>query len=177
MGNRYNELRSQGNTGIAAADIVNQELETNIPYGTLRTYGSQAKKQIVPGEHNKYLQETIPVIPKPEQTASDELEIRIKAIARQVFQEMMATVPTVTNPVYEADMPPAPEISGRHGKKDREYFKVSLTIDKSLWNRFIQERDSLRLSSGRLMDKILWEYYGRPALSYGSKDHPNNLIP
>jgi hypothetical protein len=107
----------------------------------------------------------------------DPLEIRIRVIMKQMLQEMMATMPTVTNPVYEADMPPEPGPGGRHGKKDREYFKVSLTIDKSLWNRFIQERDSLRLSSGRLMDKILWEYYGRPALSYGSKDHPNNLIP
>jgi hypothetical protein len=173
MGNRYNELRSQGNTGIAAVEIINQEFGTNVPYGTLRTYGCQAKRQTVPGEPKGCSQEVITPISTPKQDSSDDLGDRMRAIAKEVCMELMSTMPTVTSSVYEAGMPPAPGPGGRHGKKDREYLKVSLTIDKSLWDRFTKERDALRLSSGRLMDKILWEYYGKPLLSYQKPDPPD----
>jgi hypothetical protein len=169
MGNRYNELLAKGKSGKAAAEIINQEFRKNLTFSTIRGYGHQAKKQTVPSESKEHNEHSVDQLP-PEHIA-DELEARMRAIAKEVFQEMMTTMPTATSPVYEADMPPEPGPGGRHGKKDREYFKISLTIDQGLWNRFIEERDALRLSSGRLMDKILWEYYGRPSLSYGSKNH------
>jgi hypothetical protein len=175
MGLRYNELRSKGTDGKAAVEICNQEFQTNVPYGTLRTYGSQASKQIAPEEHNECSQQAITPMSRHEQTASDELEFRMRTIAKEVCMELMSNMPTATSSAYGADMPPAPEKipGGRHGKKDREYEKVSVTIDKSLWDRFTKERDSLRLSSGRLMDKILWQYFGRPALSYQKAQEPD----
>jgi len=161
MGKLYKQLMGEGKTGKEAVALVNSAFETKIGISTMQIYG-----------HNYMKSRLDPETSSEQVDESDPLEIRIRVIMKQMFQEMMTTMPTATSPVYEADMPPAPEtIKGKHGKKDREYEKVSITVDKSLWSRFIQERNTSRLSSGRLMDKILWEYYGRPPLSYGSKDH------
>ena len=67
------------------------------------------------------------------------------------------------------DAPPEPEVikgAGKGRRENRDYVKVSVTIDRVLWDKFTEERDRMKVSSGRLMDIILWRAFGRPPLSY-----------
>lgn len=73
------------------------------------------------------------------------------------------------------DLPPEPkEIKKKPGTKgkgrsrqNRDYVRHTVTVDSSLWRLFEQDMKSRRVSSAsRMMDVILWNYYGRPTLSY-----------
>ncbi|MBI4965514.1 MAG: hypothetical protein HY913_19710 [Desulfomonile tiedjei] len=67
------------------------------------------------------------------------------------------------------DVPPEPEVikgEGKGRRENRDYVKVSVTVDKVLWEKFTKERNRMKVSSGRLMDIILWRAFGRPRLSY-----------
>lgn len=69
------------------------------------------------------------------------------------------------------EVPPAPEtIRGRTGEKgrkeNREYERFTFGIDRVLAEQFRAEAQSRHLSAGKLLDVILWNRYGKPALSY-----------
>jgi len=57
-------------------------------------------------------------------------------------------------------------VTGRKNKQNRDYGKLSLTVDTVLLDLFNREAKTRRISGGRLLDIILWRYYGRPRLSY-----------
>jgi hypothetical protein len=72
--------------------------------------------------------------------------------------------------IDRSDMPPPPvpvdpHLPGR-GKENREYHKFSATIDKNLWALLYTDMLKHGLSTGRMLDVILWRYYERPPLSY-----------
>jgi hypothetical protein len=100
------------------------------------------------------------------------LREQIKEIAREVFKEMIESLrPQAT---VAEDLPPEPKsVKGKPGRRqNRDYEKISVTLDSALWEKFKAERDRLKVSNSRLIDIILWQRYGKPRLSFESK--PNN---
>ena len=71
---------------------------------------------------------------------------------------------------YEVDQlcpePGSVQGYGPGRKTTRKYENISTTIDSNLWALFTAKRKKLRTSAPRLMDTILWEYFGRPRLSF-----------
>jgi hypothetical protein len=111
-------------------------------------------------------------------------EDRMREIAEEVCQttfqnirnEMkdLAIVPHVPNVQNDTEVPPEPEtITGR--KQNRLYGKLSATTDGVLVDLFIAEAKQHKVSTGRLMDIILWGRYGRPVLSYQMPEGPELL--
>jgi hypothetical protein len=174
MGKRYNDLRTQGLPGKAAAEKVNKEFGSELSYGTIRGYGFQAKKKDpkakshTPRESKKARKQASERTAEP--APAIEIDERIKAVARQVFQEMFYGMRDEMNAMADMqDVPPEPQVitgEGKGRRENRRYTKASVTVDKVLWNLFVTERDKLRVSTGRLMDIILWRHFGKPKLSY-----------
>jgi len=184
MGTRYNDLRDQGVPSEEAAKRVNEEFKSDISHVTIRGYGSLCKKKSEGGErrsldkgHKK--DRTSPKRKKAEKqpakgtaelVPATEIDERIKAVARQVFQKMFYGMREEMNTMADMqDVPPEPRVikgEGKGRREDRQYTKASVTVDKVLWNLFVKERDRLRVSTGRLMDIVLWRHFGKPKLSY-----------
>jgi hypothetical protein len=51
-------------------------------------------------------------------------------------------------------------------KQDRDFHKVTVTVDKELWKLFQREQKRLGASASRTMDTILWRHFGKPRLSF-----------
>ncbi|MGO9571851.1 MAG: hypothetical protein ACLP5H_30365 [Desulfomonilaceae bacterium] len=193
MGKRYNELRSKGKAGQEATDLINEEFEANIPYSTIRGYGLKYKQKLKktglslkhgeseersereednqrPAPRTRGRTEKQPIKVPDELMPVKELDDRMRLVAREVFQEMLHNMRNERNVMADAeDSPPEPETLKKAGKgrrENRNYVKASVTVDKVLWDLFTTERDHMRVSTGRLMDIILWRHFNRPKLSF-----------
>lgn len=181
MGKRYNELRAQGKTSRDAAKEVNSDFKTNLSDVTIRTYGAQYKKKFGEIPHcSEPAERNDDKISEPRKAGESpaplpcislsEIDERIRAVSREVFEEFIHNMGIEKKTIMETeDAPPEPEVikgEGKGRRENRDYVKVSVTIDKVLWEKFTEERDRMRVSSGRLMDIILWRAFGRPSLSY-----------
>jgi len=99
----------------------------------------------------------------------EETEKRIRAIAREVFGEMINAYDVKALMPTDEDMPPEPHTitgEGRGRKEDRKYQRITMTIDDKLAELFKQEMKARNLSAGKLLDAILWNRYSKPLLSY-----------
>jgi hypothetical protein len=56
--------------------------------------------------------------------------------------------------------------SGRGRKEKRDYVKITPTVDRVLFDLFDSETKKLKISQGKLLDIILWNWYEKPKLSY-----------
>jgi hypothetical protein len=175
MGAKYNGLRTQGLSGAEAAKTVNDEFGTSLPESTIRRYGSNVKKkphdvQLSSSREERNEDKASP----PVDAHREDLDERMRRIAREVCQEIIHNMETDRNIItLMEDEPPEPTTikgEGKGRRENRAYEKVSVTIDKKLWERFTADRDSIKVSTGRMMDIILWRYYGRPKLSYGKPE-------
>jgi hypothetical protein len=171
IGTRYNELRAQGKSGTEAARIVNEEFHTDLAVGSISKYASLVKKQFVsPTEQGEHKERKGPSgSTKDAESTLASLDKRLTAV-----EKLLQVGRNEGNIITDTqDMPPEPQVikgEGKGRRENRDYEKVSVTIDKVLWKKFCQERDRLRVSSGRLMDAILWREFGRPRLSYEPTD-------
>ncbi len=172
---RFDELRAQGVPPDKAREQVNTEFGHNkkkskkAGLSSQDDEGSQLQQPNQPrrtrkrgeGQPGKTPDKLIPV---------NEFDQHIQALAREVFQEMLHNIPNGKNVIEDIqDMPPEPETlkqAGKGRRENREYEKISLTVDKVLWDLFSKERKQLNVSSGRLLDIILWRHFGRPTLSF-----------
>jgi hypothetical protein len=158
IGKRYKELRAQGIPGKEAVETVNREFGTRLTAKTVQGYASRPKQpekqtQGAPGDEVLDLA----------------LDNRMRIVAREVFDEMLHNMPTGRNIIQEAEEPPEPETvkgAGKGRRENRDYQKVSITIDTVLWDKIIQERDRMKASTGRAIDAILWRCCNKPLLSY-----------
>jgi hypothetical protein len=64
------------------------------------------------------------------------------------------------------DEPPEPERVPGTRRENREWERVSATVDSNLMKLFNLERKKRRMSTSRLLETILWLHYGKPKLSY-----------
>ena len=55
---------------------------------------------------------------------------------------------------------------GRGRKEKRDYVKITPTVDRVLFDLFDSETKKLKISQGKLLDIILWNWYEKPKLSY-----------
>jgi hypothetical protein len=100
---------------------------------------------------------------------NDQAEARIRAIAKEVFSEMMNMQQDVTTSPDRDPVPPEPKTikgKGKGRRETRKYDRVTCTIDKNLAKLFTSEARRNGISVGKLLDRILWNRYGRPVLSY-----------
>ena len=67
-------------------------------------------------------------------------------------------------PEQQHEMPPQPERN-----TDRRWEKLAGTCDCRLVERFHDERRKLRLSVSQMLDYVLWNFFGKPRLSFQSK--------
>jgi hypothetical protein len=103
--------------------------------------------------------------------SAEEWKSRVKAVAREVFQEMFDDYKPIVKhvPIEGEDTPPEPKTIRKHGKgrkENRKYKRLTVAIDVNLAERFEAEMRSRSLSAGKLMDVILWNRYGKIPLSY-----------
>jgi hypothetical protein len=102
----------------------------------------------------------------------DQIVERLTPIIREIASEVCSSFNPVPNLPHEVteDAPPKPEVlkqTERGGRREnRIYAKVGATIDEELFKLFEADRERRRCSTGRLLDVILWQHYGRPPLSF-----------
>jgi hypothetical protein len=69
------------------------------------------------------------------------------------------------NPLDSAfDLPPQPDRA-----TDRRWEKLAGTCDRELVRLFHDKRRGLRLSVSQMLDYVLWNFFGKPRLSFQSK--------
>lgn len=95
-----------------------------------------------------------------------ELESRMRAVAKEYFDEMIGKVKTVHAVGTAEDLPPEPPREGKGKRRTRRYGRITVTVDESLLRLFEEEQRTRSLSASRLLDSILWTRYGKPSLSY-----------
>jgi hypothetical protein len=66
---------------------------------------------------------------------------------------------------HRHEMPPQPE-----KVTDRQWEKLAGTCDCELAKLFHEKRRELRLSVSQMLDYVLWNFFGKPRLSFQSKD-------
>lgn len=105
------------------------------------------------------------------------LAVRVKEMVREEMSRHVVGgtgARSATKPELY-DIPPEPKETKKQegakgkgrSKQDRRYVRKTLTIDTNLWNLFEQDMKAAGISSaGRMADTILWNHYGKPALSY-----------
>ena len=98
-----------------------------------------------------------------------EMEQRMRDVAREVFQEMINAYDVKSLMPTDEEMPPEPRTitgEGKGRRENRQYERITVTIDEKLADLLKQEMKARSLSAGRLMDIILWNRYNKPRLSY-----------
>jgi len=104
----------------------------------------------------------------------DHVEKLMKPVMLRLAQEaaleaLQSSSTFRTQPVGEGEEPPEPtRVSGTR-RENRDWGRISATVDKNLLKHFNLERKQRRLSASRLLETILWLHYGKPELSYGEK--------
>jgi len=86
--------------------------------------------------------------------------------ATEVFQSMSISARSELGSTL--DEPPEPERVPGTRRENREWERVSATVDSNLMKLFNLERKRRRMSTSRLLETILWLHYGKPNLSYES---------
>lgn len=129
-----------------------------------RSQRSQTPKEAPPAEEHKPEFN----VPMPQTIDTKELESRMRAVAKEFFDEMIGKVQTVhTDHTGRAeDLPPEPPREGKGKRRTRRYGRITVTVDESLLTLFEKEQRDRSLSASRLLDGILWTRYGKPSLSY-----------
>jgi hypothetical protein len=188
IGRRYNELRATGLTCRKATAKVNKEFGKSLGESTVRSYGTSAKKEeeAPPSEPSSRSEQPAPetdTAPPSElsersvhtptdlpETTWQAIDDRIRAMVKDILPEVIHNMQNEQNIIpISQDVPTRPETikgEGQGRRQNREYRKVSLTIDRVLWDKFKAESERSKISLGVLIDEILWRHYGRPALSY-----------
>ena len=105
----------------------------------------------------------------PVQIPANELDERIRIVARELFEEMLHNIPNGRNIIGDTQDSASEakdcQGEGKGRRENRAYIKASVTIDLALWDRLMQEKDRLHESAGRTMDVVLWRYFNRPPMS------------
>ena len=121
-----------------------------------------------------YVQELLDqLLPKVEEALASKVR---QVVQEEISRHFVGGTGCFSEPKQEDDdLPPEPkEIKKKPGTKakgrsrqNRDYERHTLTVDSNLWRLFEQDMKSRRISSsGRMMDVILWNHYGKPTLSY-----------
>ncbi|MGA8832033.1 MAG: hypothetical protein WB554_10530 [Desulfomonilaceae bacterium] len=107
-----------------------------------------------------------------EQLTRDDVE---QIVEKYLKKRLAGYEPDILNEPAEFELVPEPETvtGGPKGRRqDRKYEKISLTGDRNLWKIFRQKQKKLSCSAPRLMDSILWNFFGKPELSYAKSKSP-----
>lgn len=122
-------------------------------------------------QQSLYLSDTVENTPKTQiQTISISTDELHQMIDKVVSDKLSAIKSSVQNDTDNIELVPKPKPKKGEGKGrrlDRQFDKVTITIDKNLNKLFNQEARRLRIEQSRLIDSILWNRYGKPALTYG----------
>jgi len=78
----------------------------------------------------------------------------IRSLVEQVLAEKQ-----IPPPGFELTPEPS-------GYKKRSYYRATITVDIELWKRVQDECSKLRILPPRFIDSLLWQYFGKPKLSY-----------
>lgn len=113
--------------------------------------------------------------PIPEQWMSqieDHVEDMMKPVMMRIAQEAATerfqsmSVSASAELVPTLDEPPEPERVPGTRRENRDWERISATVDRNLIKFFNREKKERRLSTSRLLETILWLHYGKPGLSY-----------
>jgi hypothetical protein len=112
--------------------------------------------------------------PVPEQwidQIEDHVEDMLKPVIQRVAQDaaieaLRSISPSRPDSVGALEEPPEPERVPGTRKENREWERVSATVDSNLMKLFNLERKQRRMSTSRLLETILWLHFNKPRLSY-----------
>jgi len=106
-------------------------------------------------------------------------EVRVRNIAREVCQEMIQNIQAIQNAENVPSIPtgedPFKDLVTKGRSENRIYGKLGATIDGVLF-RLLKNEARREDSIGKLIDKILWERYGRPLLSFQVPDEEKESL-
>ena len=159
---RKNYARWESKSGHKQPKQLLQEPETDQPDGVAAMIEFITKRifeQPIPEEWISQIEDHVEDMMKP-------VMIRIaQEAATELFQSMSISARSELVPTL--DEPPEPERVPGTRRDNREWERISATIDSNLMKYF--NRDQRRegvLSTSRLLETILWLHYGKPKLSY-----------
>ena len=112
--------------------------------------------------------------PIPEQWISqieDHVEDMMKPVMLRIAEEAATEVlqsisVSRAESVGGLEEPPEPERVPGTRRENRDWERISATIDRNLIKFFNREKKERRMSTSRLLETILWLHYGKPKLSY-----------
>lgn len=88
-------------------------------------------------------------------------------IAEEAATEVLQSISVSrTESVGALEEPPEPERVPGTRRENRDWERISATIDRNLIKFFKREKKERRMSTSRLLETILWLHYGKPNLSY-----------
>lgn len=92
----------------------------------------------------------------------------VKKICNELINERLTDIEHNVHNTHIKLVPKAKIIKGKgKGRKaEREYYRLSITVDEELMKLFNKEAKKLNITAPRLLDSILWERYGYPKLSF-----------
>ena len=161
LGKKY--ARWESKKGHKQPQQLLQERETDQPDGVAAMIEFITKRifeQPIPEEWISQIEDHVEDMMKP-------VMIRIaQEAATEVFQSMSISARSELGSTL--DEPPEPERVPGTRRENREWERVSATVDSNLMKLFNLERKRRRMSTSRLLETILWLHYGKPNLSYES---------
>ena len=130
------------------------------------------------GKMTQLIKEKIFNEPIPEPWISqieDHIEGMMKPVIQRVAQEAaMEALQSISGSYGESvgalDEPPEPVRIPGTRRENRDWERVSATIDRNLMEFFKREKKERRLSTSRLLEMIIWLHYNKPRLSYEEGD-------
>jgi hypothetical protein len=191
VGRKCHELRQGGKSWGEIAEIL-ASLGPDYLKASGDAYSTDGLSRLYSNNKSKILS-SYEQVERTEEVPGDELTTKVKRVVQELLDQQFAKMEkdfasqvrkmvqeeisrfSRSESAHEMDeFPPEPKDKREVGaigkgrlKQDRKYVRKTLTIDVNLWHLFEQDMKARRISSaGRMVDAILWKYYGRPALSY-----------
>lgn len=87
---------------------------------------------------------------------------------RSIVEQILAEKFPPPAPTEGLELTPDPV----RGKR-RDYTRTTITVDKKLWELVQVECEKLDILPPKLLDSLLWHYFGKPTLSYQDEGSMN----
>ena len=167
---RKKYARWESKKGDKQPEQLLQEPDTEQLEGVAKMTQLIAEKifnQPIPEEWISQIEDHVEEIMKP-------VMIRIaQEASMEVLQSMSVSARSELVPTLEE--PPEPERVPGTRKENRDWERISATVDSNLIKHFNLERKKRRMTTSRLLETILWNHFGKPRLSYEESKRTDDI--
>lgn len=177
IGKRIHELKEEGKDWKTIYPIIRKETGKDLAESTIRALETKWKQSLRDEHAERSSHKTSLPAERAEEKAftkrlqamPEDWKTEMESIAKRVMENMLNAHNVHTIKREDEEIPPEPTTvkgEGKGRKENRDYERITVAIDTELAALFKQEMSDKGLSSGKLLDRILWNRYGKPKLSY-----------